>query len=152
MKQITDLHPLPKLCPWVELYFTTPYACLVCSGTILPCNICLKVVNEHYIAREKLIWCQCSLHLFVRWSIRKKVYIFINKVYFILVYGQIHADVWSKMEGSFIYYQHQETSVIVRCVQRTTAECSVIFTCVLKTIAECWMCTLGNAHVLSLLF
>lgn len=103
-------------------------------------SICHKVVSEHHIATAKLIWCQCSLHLFVRWSIRKIFlsYILINTVYFIPVYSQIHVDVWSKVEGSFIYLENQETSVIVRCVQ--------------KTNAECWMCKLGNAHILSLLF
>jgi hypothetical protein len=116
--------------------------------------MCLNVVNEHYIARAKLIWCLCSLHLFVRWSLRKKFlsYIFINTVYFIPVYSQIHSDVWSKVEGSFIYYQNQETSVIIRCVWKTTDECSIIFACVLKNTAGWWMCKLGNAHMLSLLF
>ena len=124
------------------------------TGTILPFSMCLKVVNEHDIAKAKLICCLCSLHLFVRWSIRKKFlsYIFINTVYFIPVYSQIHVDERSKVEGSLIYYWNQETSLTIRCVQKTTAECSVIFACVLKTTAEWWMSKLGNAHILSLLF
>jgi hypothetical protein len=106
MKQITHLHPLPKRSPWVELIPSLPHmpAWRAQTGAILPFSMCLKVVNEHYIARAKLIWCLCSLHLFVRWSVRNTFlcYIFINTVYFIPVYSKMHADVWSKVEGSFI--------------------------------------------------
>jgi len=156
MKQITHLHPLPKLSPWVRLILSLPlYACLACTDrdhlAIQYVPQCCKWALH---CKSKTNLCLCSLHLFVRWSIRKKFlpYIFINTVYFIPVYSRIHVDVWSKVEGSFIYCQNQETSVIIRCVQKTTAECSIIFACVLKTTVEWWMCKLGNAHILSLLF
>jgi hypothetical protein len=140
MEQLTHLHPWPQLSPWVELKPSLPHmpAWRAQAGTILAFSMCLKVVNEHYIATEKLICCLCSLHLFVRWSIRKKFlsYIFINTVYFIPGYSQICAEVWTKVEGSFIYYQNQETSVIIKCVQKTTAEYWVICLC---TEDHCWV-------------
>lgn len=140
MEQLTHLHPWPQLSPSVELMPSLPHmpAWHAQAGTIWPFSMYLKVVNEHYIATAKLICCLCSLHLFVRRSIRKKFlsYIFINTVYFIPVYSQICVDVWTKVKGSFIYYQNQETSLIIRCVQKTTAEYSVICLC---SEDHCWV-------------